>query len=52
MVKKILTWGAVAFIIFFVAYQPRSAAAVFKNIGGGIMHIANGVGEFFSQLVA
>jgi len=52
MVKKILTWGAIAFIIFFVAYQPQSAAQVFKNIGGGIMHIANGFGEFFARLVA
>jgi hypothetical protein len=52
MVKKILTWGSIAFLIFFVAYRPASAAQVFKSIGGGIMDIASGFGEFFARLVA
>lgn len=52
MVKKILTWGGVAFLIFFVAYNPRSAADVFKSIGNGILDIANGFGQFFTSLVA
>ena len=52
MVKKILTWGSIAFLIFFVAYRPQSAAQVFKSIGGGIMDIASGFGEFFARLVA
>jgi len=52
MVKKILTWGGIAFLIFFVAYRPASAAQVFRSLGGGIMDIASGFGDFFSQLVA
>ena len=28
MVKKVLTWGGIAFLIFFVAYRPNSAADV------------------------
>ena len=52
MVKKILTWGSIAFLIFFVAYRPASAAQVFQSIGGGIMDIASGFGEFFARLVA
>jgi hypothetical protein len=52
MVKKVLTWGSIAFLIFFVAYRPQSAAEVFKSIGGGIMDIATGFGDFFSSLVA
>jgi hypothetical protein len=52
MVKKILTWGSIAFLIFFVAYRPQSAAQVFRSIGGGIMDIAGGFSEFFSSLVA
>jgi hypothetical protein len=52
MVKKILTWGSIAFLIFFVAYRPASAANVFRSIGGGIMDIATGFGDFFTNLVA
>jgi hypothetical protein len=51
MVKKILTWGAIAFLIFFIAYRPQSAADVFRSIGGGIMDIATGFGDFFTSLV-
>ena len=39
MVKKVLTWGGIAFLIFFVAYRPQSAAQVFKSIGGGIVDV-------------
>ncbi|MFF5174251.1 hypothetical protein ACFY3U_16650 [Micromonospora sp. NPDC000089] len=52
MVKKVLTWALVAFLIFFVAYRPNSAADVFKSLGGGIMDIAQGFGDFFTSLVA
>jgi hypothetical protein len=52
MVKKVLTWGFVAFLIFFIAYRPESAASVFKSLGGGLVDIATGIGDFFSSLVA
>jgi len=52
MVKKVLTWGGIAFFIFFVAYRPQSAAQVFRSIGGGIVDIAQGFGDFFSSLVS
>ena len=52
MVKKFLTWGGIAFLIFFVAYRPDAAANVFKSLGGGIMDIAQGFGDFFTSLVA
>ena len=52
MVKKILTWGGIAFLIFFVAFRPESAADVFKSLGGRIMDIAQGFGDFFTSLVA
>jgi hypothetical protein len=51
MVKKVLTWGGIAFLIFFVAYRPQNAAQVFKSLGGGIRDIAVGFGDFFSSLV-
>jgi hypothetical protein len=52
MVKKILTWGGIAFLIFFIAFRPDESADVFKSIGGGIMDIATGFGDFFTNLVA
>jgi hypothetical protein len=52
MVKKILTWGGIAFLIFFIAFRPDSAAQVAKSLGGGIVDIAQGFGDFFTNLVA
>jgi hypothetical protein len=52
MVKKIVTWGFVAFLIFFAAYRPSEAASVVKSIGSGLLDIANGFGDFFNSLVA
>ncbi|WP_169734171.1 hypothetical protein [Hamadaea tsunoensis] len=52
MVKKILVWGGIAFLIFFVAFRPDSAANVVKSLGSTIMDIAQGFGDFFSSLVA
>lgn len=52
MIKKILTWGSIAFLIFFVAYQPNDAAQVFQAIGRGIGNIGNGFSKFFSSLVS
>lgn len=52
MVKKILTWAGVAFLIFFIAYRPQSAATVFKSVGGAIVDIAEGFGDFFTRLLA
>ena len=52
MLKKILTWSFVAFIIFFIAYRPQNAAQVAHSLFGGIVDIAQGFGDFFSSLVA
>jgi hypothetical protein len=52
MVKKVLTWCLIAFLIFFVAYRPANAAAVFRSLGSGVVDIAQGFGDFFSNLVA
>jgi predicted membrane protein len=52
MLKKLLTWAVVAFMIFFVAFRPDSAAEVVKSLGAGVMDIAQGFGDFFTSLVA
>jgi hypothetical protein len=51
LTKRILSWGGVAFLVFFVAFRPASAANVFSSIGAGLMDIATGCGDFFSNLV-
>lgn len=52
MVKKVLTWGGIAFLIFFVAYSPGDAADVVKSIGGLLVDIATGFGDFFGDLAS
>lgn len=52
MVKKVLLWGTVAFLIFFTAYRPSASAAVFRSIGSGILDIIAGFGDFFESLVS
>lgn len=52
MLRKLLTWALVAFLIFFVAFRPDSAAEVAKSLGAGVMDIAQGFGDFFTSLVA
>lgn len=52
MVKKVLTWGGGAFLVFFVAYRPGPASNVAKTIGGAIWGLWNGFGTFFSSLVS
>ncbi len=52
MMKKVLTWGGVAFLVFFIAYRPTSAANVVKALGGSLVDVATGIGNFFSSLVA
>lgn len=51
-VKKLFAWGSVAFIIFFMAFRPDAAADMTKSIGGVLMAIAQGFGDFFTSLVS
>jgi hypothetical protein len=39
-------------LIFFIAFNPTSAAQVFASLGGTIGDIAKGFGTFFTKLVA
>lgn len=50
--KKILTWGGVAFLVFFVAMRPTAAANVVKSLAGGLMDVMAGFGDFASNLIA
>lgn len=52
MAKKFLTWGGIAFLLFFIAFRPEAAADVFKSLGSTLADIGEGFGDFVSSLVA
>lgn len=51
LLKKILTWGFVGFLVFFMAFRPDGAAQMFKGIGGGLMSVFQGLGDFMTGLM-
>ena len=51
MIKKVLTWAVIAFIVFYIVRSPGAAAANVKAIGNGIAHIASQFGDFLANLV-
>jgi hypothetical protein len=51
MPKKILTWAAVAFLVFYVVRDPHGAATTTKTIGSAIANVGAGFGSFLSSIV-
>ncbi|MEV4544933.1 hypothetical protein ACIBXA_01125 [Micromonospora echinaurantiaca] len=51
LVKKVLLWGFVAFLIYFMAFRPEGAAEMFKAIGAGLMAMFQGFGDFLTSLM-
>lgn len=51
MVKKILLWGGIAFLILFIAYNPPEAAVAVRALGRGLVNMAQGFGDFVSLLI-
>jgi hypothetical protein len=51
VIKKFFAWGSLAFLIFFIAFRPDGAAQMFKTIGGVLMAIAQGIGDFLTSLM-
>ncbi|MBX6382212.1 MAG: hypothetical protein IRZ07_04430 [Microbispora sp.] len=49
-VKKVLTYVAVAFVIFYLFTRPADAAAAVRNIFGGITTGAEQLSAFFTSL--
>lgn len=50
MLKKVVVWGAIAFVVFFVAFRPGAAVDVVGNLGNIAADIFRGIGEFFESL--
>jgi len=51
MLRKVLVWGGIAFLLFFVAFRPGAARDVVSQLGTIAVDILTGVGEFFRSLV-
>lgn len=51
MLKKILVWGAISFLVFFVAFRPGPAVDVVSALGNMAVDIFHGIGDFFNGLV-
>ena len=49
--KKVLSFGVVAFLVFYVVTRPADAAGVMHQIGAWLKMIAVGLGNFLSNLV-
>ena len=50
--KKVVIWGGIAFIVFFVAFKPGVAAEFVGTLGSTAVDIFQGVGDFFGSLVS
>jgi hypothetical protein len=50
--KKLIKWGLIIFLVFFVATRPTDAAGSVKRLGSGLMGGLDGVAEFLRVLVS
>jgi hypothetical protein len=52
MLKKVLTWALVIFLVYFVVTKPAAAAGLVKTIGSWLVDMAHGFGDFISRVVS
>jgi hypothetical protein len=48
--KQLLTYLAIAFVIWWIVKEPTNAGHVVHNIGTLLTTAANGISSFFSSL--
>ncbi len=51
MLRKVLIWGGIAFVVFFVAFRPGAATDLIRTLSATVGEIFQGVGDFFGSLV-
>ena len=49
--KKIVTWLAVAFVVFYVIQAPEQSAQIVKNAGEALGDAASSLANFVGSLV-
>jgi type III secretory pathway component EscS len=50
-VKKVITYVAVAFVVFYLFTRPAEAAAAVNGVFDGILQGANQLATFFSSVL-
>ncbi len=50
MLKKVLVWLAVAFVVFYVIQAPEASAQVVRNAGQALGDAASSLADFVSSL--
>ena len=50
MAKKLLTWTAIAFAVFYVLSAPSSAAGAVSAAAAGLREAGDSVAVFFNSL--
>jgi len=50
VLKKVVTWAIVLFIIFYVATQPTGAASVVHSLFNGLHSAGNSLARFVNSL--
>jgi hypothetical protein len=50
MLKKIITWAIVLFVVFYIATQPAGAAGFVHSAYNGLHSAANSMARFVNSL--
>jgi hypothetical protein len=50
--RKLLIWGAVAFVLFYVFTSPESAAGAVRGMLGSLEGVGNSFAQFLESLFA
>ena len=51
LLKKVLTWLAIAFVVFYVIQRPEDAAGIVRSAGGALSDAADSLSAFVESLV-
>jgi hypothetical protein len=49
-VKKVLTWLALAFVLFYIISAPESSADIVRDAGHAVGDAASSLASFFDSL--
>jgi hypothetical protein len=50
MLKKVITWGIVIFVVYFLATQPGSAANLVHTWFNGLRDVGSSLSRFVTSL--
>ncbi|WP_222194341.1 hypothetical protein [Modestobacter italicus] len=51
VLKKVLTWLAIAFVVFYVIQRPEDAAGIVRSAGGALSDAAGSLSSFVESLI-